>query len=156
MAETTNENEKLDITAFVDAFLNSFKKLWIVVLILALAAGAISYFSTTGSYVPAYKAEATVAVYSSDDSTSIDSRSAQQLGTVFPYILTSGILKDVIMEDMGVSSLPGSIKVTNVEGTNLLTISVSSGNPELSYSTLLSLIKNYPKVAEYVVGYTVM
>ncbi|MBR4422191.1 MAG: polysaccharide biosynthesis tyrosine autokinase, partial [Erysipelotrichaceae bacterium] len=102
------------------------------------------------------KAEATVAVYSSDDSTSIDSRSAQQLGTVFPYILTSGILKDVIMEDMGVSSLPGSIKVTNVEGTNLLTISVSSGNPELSYSTLLSLIKNYPKVAEYVVGYTVM
>ncbi len=156
MAETTNENEKLDITAFVDAFLNSFKKLWIVVLVLALLLGIVSYFSTSGSYVAAYKAEATVAVYSSDDGSSTDSRSAQQLGTVFPYILTSGVLKDVIMEDMGVTSLPGSIKVTNVEGTNLLTISVSSGDPDLSYKTLLSIIKNYPKVAEYVVGYTVM
>jgi capsular exopolysaccharide synthesis family protein len=156
MAETTNDNEKLDITAFVDAFLNSFKKLWIVVLILTVLFGIVSFFSTSGSYVAAYKAEATVAVYSSDDGTSTDSRSAQQLGTVFPYILTSGVLKDVVMEDMGVTSLPGSIKVTNVEGTNLLTISVSSGDPDLSYKTLLSIIKNYPKVAEYVVGYTVM
>lgn len=156
MSETTNELEKLDITEFVDSFLHSLKKLWIVVLLLALALGAFSYFRTRDSYVPAYKAEATVAVYSSDDGTTSSSRSAQQLGTVFPYILTSGILKDVIKEDMGVNSLPGNIKVTNVAGTNLLTISVSSGDPNLSYKTLLSIIKNYPKVAEYVVGYTVM
>ena len=156
MAETTNEIEKLDITAFVDAFLHALKKLWIVVLILALGFGAFSFFRTRESYVPAYKAEATVAVYSSDDGTTTNSRSAQQLGTVFPYILTSGVLKDVIKNDMGVNALPGNIKVTNVEGTNLLTISVSSGDPKLSYNTLLSIIKNYPKVAEYVVGYTVM
>ncbi|MBQ6478574.1 MAG: polysaccharide biosynthesis tyrosine autokinase [Erysipelotrichaceae bacterium] len=154
MAESKNEIEKLDITAFVDAFLNSLRKMWIVVLVLPLLLGALSYFSTRDSYVPAYKAEATVAVYSSEDENNTDSRSAQQLGTVFPYILTSGVLKDVIMEDMNVTSLPGNIKVTNVEGTNLLTISVSSTDPELSYNTLLSIIKNYPKVAEYVVGYT--
>ena len=156
MSETKNEIEKLDITEFLDSFLHSLKKLWIVVLVLTLSFGAFSYFRTRSTYIPAYKAEATVAVYSSNDSTSVDSRSAQQLGTVFPYILTSGVLKDVIKEDMGVSSLPGNIKVTNVEGTNLLTISVSSGDPDLSYKTLLSIIKNYPKVAEYVVGYTVM
>ena len=156
MAETTNEMEKLDITAFVDAFLHALKKLWIVVLVLALALGVYNYFRTQGTYIPAYKAEATVAVYSSDDGTTANSRSAQQLGTVFPYILTSGILKDVIKEDMGVSVLPGNIKVTNVEGTNLLTITVSSDDPNLSYNTLLSIIKNYPKVAEYVVGYSVM
>lgn len=156
MSETINEIEKLDITGFVDAFLHSLKKLWIVVLILALAAGAFSYFRTRDSYVPAYKAEATVAVFSADDSTTLNSRSAQQLGTVFPYILTSGVLKDVIMQDMGANSLPGNIQVINVEGTNLLTIYVSSGDPNLSYRTLLSIIKNYPKVAEYVVGYTTM
>ena len=156
MSETINEIEKLDITDFMDSFLHSLKKLWIIVLILALLAGAFSYFRTRDSYVPAYKAEATVAVFSSDDGTNTNSRSAQQLGTVFPYILTSGVLKDVIKEDMGVSSLPSNIKVTNVAGTNLLTISVSSGDPKLSYQTLLSIIKNYPKVAEYVVGYTVM
>lgn len=156
MSETTNELEKLDITDFVDSFLHSIKKLWFVVLILALLLGAFSYLRTRDSYVSAYKAEATVAVYSSDDGTNANSRSAQQLGTVFPYILTSGVLKDVIKEDMGVNSLPSNIQVTNVSGTNLLTISVSSSDPNLSYRTLLSIIKNYPKVAEYVVGYTVM
>ena len=60
------------------------------------------------------------------------------------------------MQDMGVSSLPSSIEVINVEGTNLLTIRVTSGDPDFSYRTLLSIIRNYPKVAEYVVGYTVM
>ena len=54
------------------------------------------------------------------------------------------------------TSLPANIKVTNVEETNLVTISVSSDDPDKSYQTLLSIIRNYPKVAEYVVGETVM
>lgn len=156
MADTNTELEKLDITALVDAFLHSLKKLWAVVLVLALLLGGFNYFRTNSTYVPAYKAEATVAVYASDDGTTVNARSAEQLGTVFPYILTSGILKDVIMDDMGVTSLPGNIQVVNVEGTNLMTISVTSGDPDFSYQTLLSIIKNYPKIAEYVVGYTIM
>lgn len=156
MSETISEMEKMDITTYVDAFLHALKRMWILVLVLTLALGAFSYFRTRGSYVPVYTAEATVAVFSSNDGTTASSRSAQQLGTVFPYILTSGVLKDVIKEDMGVSALPGQIKVINVEGSSLLTISVSSGDPNLSYQTLLSIIRNYPKVAEYVVGYTVM
>ena len=156
MADTNTELEKLDITALVDAFLHSLKKLWAVVLVLVLLLGGFNYFRTNSTYVPAYKAEATVAVYASDDGTTVNARSAEQLGTVFPYILTSGILKDVIMDDMGVTSLPGNIQVVNVEGTNLMTISVTSGDPDFSYQTLLSIIKNYPKIAEYVVGYTIM
>ncbi len=152
MADNTTEIEKLDITAFVDAFLHSLRKLWIAVLVLMVALGAFSFFRTRDTYVPAYKAEATVAIY--DATSSANPRSAAQLGTVFPYILTSGVLKDVIMEDLGVKALPANIKVTNVEGTNLVTISVSSSDPDLSYKTLLSIIRNYPKVAEYVVGYT--
>ncbi len=156
MAETNTEIEKLDITAFVDAFWNSFKKLWIVVFVLTLALGAFSYFRTRSTYVPAYKAEATVAIYSSSEGSTANPRSASQLGTVFPYILTSGVLKDVIMEDLGVTSLPSNIKVTNVAETNLVTISVTSQDPNKSYQTLLSIIRNYPKVAQYVVGETVM
>lgn len=156
MSETNTELEKLDITSLVDAFLHSLKKLWAVVLVLTLLLGGFNYFRTSSTYVSTYKAEATVAVYTSDNGTTANSRSAEQLGTVFPYILTSGVLKEVIMQDMGVSSLPSSIEVINVEGTNLLTIRVTSGDPDFSYQTLLSIIRNYPKVAEYVVGYTVM
>ena len=121
-----------------------------------MACGLLSWLRVRNSYVPVYKAEATVAVYAGDENSGADAKSAQQLGTVFPYILTSGVLRDVIMADMGVKSLPGTIKVSNIEGTNLLTISVSTGNPETAYNELLSVINNYPRVAEYVVGATHM
>ncbi|MBQ1467160.1 MAG: polysaccharide biosynthesis tyrosine autokinase [Solobacterium sp.] len=156
MSTTNTEPEKLDITQFIDSFLNALKRTWVIVLILTLAFGAFEWYRVRNTYVPVYRAEATVAVYAGSDSTNADSRSAQQLGTVFPYILTSGVLRDVIMADLGVTSLPGTINVTNIEGTNLLTISVSTRNPETAYNELLSVIRNYSKVAEYVVGTTYM
>ncbi len=146
--------EKLDITQFIDSFLHALKRTWVIVLLLTAAFGGLEWYRARRSYVPVYKAEATVAVYSDIESGTADSRSAQQMATVFPYILTSGVLRDVIMADMGVNSLPGTIKVANIEGTNLLTISVSTRNPETAYNELLSVIRNYSKVSEYVVGST--
>ncbi|MBR2727574.1 MAG: polysaccharide biosynthesis tyrosine autokinase [Solobacterium sp.] len=156
MSTNNTELEKLDITQFIDGFLHALKRTWIIVLILTLGFGAFRWFRVRSTYVPVYKAEATVAVYAVSESSGADSKSAEQLGTVFPYILTSGVLKDVIMADMGVTSLPGTIKVANIEGTNLLTISVSTSDPDTAYRELLSVIENYPKVAEYVVGSTRM
>ncbi|MBR3128460.1 MAG: polysaccharide biosynthesis tyrosine autokinase [Solobacterium sp.] len=156
MSTANTELEKMDITQFIDSFLHALKRTWIIVLVLTVACGLLSWLRVRNSYVPVYKAEATVAVYAGDESSGADAKSAQQLGTVFPYILTSGVLRDVIMADMNVKSLPGTIKVTNIEGTNLLTISVSTGNPETAYNELLSVINNYPRVAEYVVGETHM
>ena len=146
--------EKLDITQFIDSFLHALKRTWVIVLLLTVIFGGLEWYRARRSYVPVYKAEATVAVYSDIESGTADSRSAQQMATVFPYILTSGVLRDVIMADMGVNSLPGTIKVANIEGTNLLTISVSTRNPETAYNELLSVIRNYSKVSEYVVGST--
>ena len=50
--------------------------------------------------------------------------------------------------------MPGSIDVKADDGTNLLTISVSGNDPQMAYKTLKSVIKNYPKVAEFVLGET--
>ena len=146
--------EKLDITQFIDSFLHALKRTWVIVLLLTVIFGGLEWYRARRSYVPVYRAEATVAVYSDIESGTAESRSAQQMATVFPYILTSGVLRDVIMADMGVTSLLGTIKVANIEGTNLLTISVSTRNPETAYNELLSVIRNYSKVSEYVVGST--
>ena len=59
----------------------------------------------------------------------VNAQSAQQMAEVFPYILTSGVLKDVVAEDMGLDSMPGSIDVKADDGTNLLTISVCVKSP---------------------------
>ncbi|MCR5228664.1 MAG: polysaccharide biosynthesis tyrosine autokinase [Solobacterium sp.] len=153
-SSSENQLEKIDITRFVDEFLNAFRKMWIIVLVLTAGLGALGYLRIKDSYIPSYTAEATVAVTVKSDGKMNDSKTAEQLGVIFPYILTSGVLKDVIIEDMGVTSLPGTIKVTNIEGTNLLTISVTTSDQMNSYNELMSVIRNYPKVAQYVVGET--
>ena len=76
------------------------------------------------------------------------------MGLIFPYILTSGALSDVISADLGMNSVPGSINVSSIKGTNLLTITVRSWNAQYAYDVLQSVLKNYPSVSQYVVGQT--
>ena len=80
--------------------------------------------------------------------------SAQEMAAIFPYILTTGVLEDVVLNDMGLDSLPGQIDVEAEDGMNMLTITVSSGDPQMAYNILQSVIENYPEVAEYIFGET--
>ena len=146
--EAEREPEKIDIMEFLLDFYQGVKKLWWLVIGLALILALKSYFSVSSSYVPKYVASATVSV------TSATGSSAQDMAQVFPYILTSGVLEDVVAEDLGVETLPGNIKAEADEGTNLLTISVSGDDPQMAYNILMSVIENYPQVAEFVVGET--
>lgn len=155
--ETENKNmpeiEKIDILNLIAAFWNGIRKLWIVLLVIVIVCTLRSYFSTSFSYTPQYVASATVSVITPGGSYN-NIESAQEMAAVFPYILTSGVLEDVVKNDMGLDYLPGTISVEAEEGMNMLTISVSSDDPQMAYDTLTSVIKNYPQVTEYIFGTT--
>lgn len=153
--ETENKNtpeiEKIDIFNLLAAVWNGFKKLWLLLAAIIIVCTLRSYFATSFSYTPQYVASATVSVTTPGGSyTNIES--AQEMASVFPYILTSGVLEDVVMNDMGMDHLPGTISVEAEDGMNMLTISVSSDDPQMAYEILTSVIKNYPEVAEFIFG----
>ena len=129
--------KKIDIVSGLYDFFRYFMRMWWRPVILATALGALMYFRVSTSYVPSYKAEATVSV-SAEAGAGSDSATAEQLGKVFPYILSSGALSDIIAEDLG------------------MTITVTSSNAQDAYNVLQSVIKNYPQVSQYVVGQTTM
>lgn len=152
-----DESDKIDLTELMVDVCQGVKKLWWLVIGLAAIFAVQSYFSVSTSYQPEYVASATMAVRSSGTSLSyINAQSAQQMAEVFPYILTSGVLQDVVAEDMGMDSVPGSISASAEDGTNLFTLSVSANDPQLAYNILQSVIENYPKVAEFVIGETTL
>ena len=125
------EIEKIDIINIVADFLYGLKKLWLVIVILIIVCALRSYFATSFSYTPQYVASATMSVTTSSGGGSyMDTESAQQMAEVFPYVLTSGVLEDVVAEAMGMDYLPGSISVQAEEGTNLLTMSASADDPQ--------------------------
>lgn len=154
VTKNSEEFERLDILSFVNDFLHRFRRLWLLVLLLTAASTALFYYRTSTRYVPTFVAEATVSVEIVNGGTYANKNTAEQMGLIFPYILTTGALSDVIAEDLGTSSVPGTINVTCIKGTNLLTITVSSWDANYAYNTLQSVLNNYPAVAQFVVGQT--
>ena len=150
------ELEKLDVVSFLKDYLHRFRSLWWVVLLITAAVAALFYYRVSTSYSPTYVAEATVSVEIVNGESYSNRNTAEQMGQIFPYILTSGALSDVIASDLGRDSIPGSIRVSTIRGTNLLTIDVTSWDPELAYETLQSVLRNYPEVAQFVVGQTTL
>lgn len=149
----TDQIEKIDIMNIVAVFWNGLKRLWILFLVIVLFCTLRSYFSTSFFYTPQYVASATVSV-STAGGGYMDIESAQDMASMFPYILTSGVLRDVVQNDLGLENLPGQISVEAEDGTNMMTISVSSDDPQMAYDILTSVIENYPQVAEYIFGET--
>lgn len=151
--ERIEETEKIDIISLAGDFLHGLKKLWLLILVLTLAGAGISYFRTSYTYTPQYVASATMSV-TAPGGQYIGAQTASQMAEVFPYILTSGVLEDVVAREMGMDSVPGSISATAEEGTNLLTMSVTSDDPQMAYDILHTVIDCYPEVAEFVLGNT--
>lgn len=151
--ERIEETEKIDIISLAGDFLYGLKKLWLLILVLTLAGAGISYFRTSYTYTPQYVASATMSV-TAPGGQYIGAQTASQMAEVFPYILTSGVLEDVVAREMGMDSVPGSISATAEDGTNLLTMSVTSDDPQMAYDILHTVIDCYPEVAEFVLGNT--
>ncbi len=154
VAKKTAELEKIDVISFVNDFLHRLRRLWLIVLALTVAVAALFYYRVSSTYTPTYVAEATVTVEIVNGGSYSNKNTAEQMGLIFPYILTSGALSDVIAQDLGMDNVPGTINVTCIRGTNLLTITVSSWDANYAYDTLQSVLRNYPAVAQFVVGQT--
>lgn len=146
--------DMLDIKGFLLDFFHSFKRLWWIVALIIVLAMLASYFRVSRRYSPLYTAEATVSVELVNGGSYANRNTAEQMGLIFPYILNSGVLSEVIAADLGTSGVPASIRAESIKGTNLLTVTVSGYDPQLTYNVLLSVLQNYPEVAQYVVGQT--
>ncbi len=126
------------------------------IIVLAFAGGTFAVEKIR--YRSVYEAFTTFAVNTRTaygyTSTYYNKAVAKQLSLTFPYILTSGVLQDIVMDDMGVDKLNGSISATAIEDSSVITIKVTSTNRQDAHDILQSVMKNYPAITDYIVGET--
>lgn len=154
------EEGLIDITEMLNDYIRILKRIWLWILILAVVGTSVCYIRARRQYVPVYTASATFTIniqseqVSGDGTTSsfFDNKTAQQMATSFPYILTSGVLKRKVSADLGGEGVASTIQASVMENTNLLTISVTDRDPDMAYKVLQSVIENYPSVSEVIVG----
>ncbi len=124
---------------------------WLPFFLLAVVFSALFCYNAKRSYRPMYKASATFTVnvvgMSGASAFIIPNQPRSSLREPFPYILTSGVLRNLICEDLKLKTLPASINAY-VEGTTtLFTLETTAADPELAYKVLVSAIDKYPQVA---------
>lgn len=143
---------------------SGFKKFWLLILILMTLGGGFMFARSHMSYIPMYETSVTFSVRMQDPgsagigissySFSYARATASQMSSTFPAIIESNILQDIVCADMELDFLPASLSASVVKGTNMFTITAKGYDPKLTYDVLLSVIENYPAVAQYVIGNT--
>ena len=127
-------------------------------LAVGLALALLSYVFVNVTYTPAYTSRTTFIVSSKANFSSPldDSENLQNMTDTFQAVMHSQVLKNMVCEDLDLEEFTGTINMSVVEGTNMLTVSVTAEAPELAYRMLDSLMDCYPKVGKKVLGKVVI
>ena len=150
------EDDRIDIAMLIDGVWKALLRFWWIVLAVISVCASILYFYAKNTYVPQYTAYSTFTVRSAANygynETRYNTMATSQLGSVFPYLLTNDVLRQLVSEELGTKGIPGEVTASALEDTNLITLTVVAKDGQVAYDILQSVIRNYPKVSAYVIG----
>ncbi|MBQ5823251.1 MAG: polysaccharide biosynthesis tyrosine autokinase [Clostridia bacterium] len=164
-SETNDAASSVEIKVLLSDLWRGIIKFGWVALVLAVLFSGVEFYRTYIRFVPEYTVSATFTVQTENKSLTgtggvsaysfyYNRDTADQLATVFPYIVGNSVLKMKVCDDLGVNTMPASVTAQCVTGTNMVTLTARGGDPALTYNTLLSVIDNYSSVADYIIGRT--
>lgn len=158
MTTRTNESQETELQFSLTDIFRALKSRGWIGLVTAMAVGLCYWLVLLRTQVPLYASSATFTVSITNDygnsTSAYNTNTAKQMAATFPYILKSGVLENMVAADLGYTALPGSLQAEAVENTSLFTLRAVATTPQLAYDILQSVIENYPRVAEFVVGPT--
>ena len=136
--------------------LKGFRKFyWLFFLIISVLSSYF-YIRAERSYVPLYQAHMSFAVNTQSaygySESYYNQVSVKKIGSVFPYILESGLVQQKVQERMNIPSLNASISSSVLEESAVFTINVGGSDPEHIYEVLTNVVDCFPEVARYVIG----
>ena len=127
---------------------------WAVILVIALICGMCAYVYTDTGYIPRYRTEATLVLTTRDSASTVYSNldSTSNLATVFTEILNSSVMRNNILDELGMDYFSGSIYASAIESTNLLTVQVMALDPRTAFQVIDVLLKKHEIVTYSVMG----
>ena len=130
------------------------KKCAWLILSISISLSLLSYIYIRETYVPVFRIRATYVITSRGYNNDLLSNmnTAQKMAGRFSDIIGSSVLKDKIVEDVGIPKNKINVKADIVEQTNLMVLEVTAETPEDAFLVLKSAIKNYPSIADNLIS----
>lgn len=150
------QQEQQRINIFCIAY-DIVRNIWIAVLV-AISVALLAYIVGKATYQPTYTSESTFVVTAKTSSTGAMASlsKTRTLAEMFQTVMDSQILKKIVCEKTGIDSFSGTIETSIVPETNLLTMSVTSTSPDVSFRFLKGMMENYSEVGKDVLSEVVL
>ena len=164
--DTKNQNpiaerqgvEPLQLLNLMIRFKNAFVQMWILLVILGILLGGLSWYRAKRSFVPMYTTKAIFTVdagYTPEDifgtGAYYDQYAAEQLASAFPRLLSTDMMRDLVIQELDKGYINGQAQAVAVADSNMLVLTVTSNNARDAYDYLCAIIKCYPQVAIFMV-----
>lgn len=157
MAQEQMENSAQKINLLtVDpiVILNDVLKRWYIIIFVVVLAVAGTYIYSDRYYKPQYTTNTTFVISSQGNSTTVfqNMNAASNLAAVFSELINSSILREKVLDSLGMTSFNGRISSSVVPETNLLTMQVTASDPRTAFLVTRAIIENHSIVSERVMG----
>ena len=146
------EENLIDLTSILGKLLKTVRKFWMLIVIGTAAAAAGCYLYAQLRYQPVYQSQATFSVNTEGSPLGSGSSAAEQVRESLLYILDSEVMKNMVMDDLQLSSFPAWIELESKELANFYVLKVNAADAQTSGQILESMLRNCPKASVYVLG----
>lgn len=129
----------IDMDSMIKDVLKQFWVILLVAISAALLAGAYKRFT----YTPVYETSITFVVGKSGFNNNLayeNLNSAESVVTKFTQIASSSVLERRVCEELGLNGFPADVRISSVESSNLMTLSLTAPSPNLAYRMIHSVM----------------
>ena len=159
--QTSTQNEgSIDLYVLIcDIFRGAKKLKWILLLLICLGV-SVNLLRLTVFRKPVYTSSVTFSVstkvnYSEEDTSysyNYSTTDPDRFSQIFPALISSDALKSDLIEDIGKSAASANISIDILKNSNLMELTVTSGDADLSYNVLNSAFTHLPEISKPVIG----
>ena len=159
--ENEKEMETIDLLYHIHRFLKVLRWTWLPVLVVSLLFGAVQYARTYRRYTPTYQASALLTVRTGQNEDNIfsndhyyDAYAVTEVVSTMPQLLDTDFMQDLIMEELDLDHIPGTISVSAISDTALFELKVTGPDPQSLCDVIGAVLAAYPKASVYMTDNT--
>ena len=154
-----NEGIRVNFITLIKEMIVQLRRNAAKFVILAVLSGAVFFVGARLTYSPTYTARSSFTfnrVTGASYKTGTEKNSIIfKLSVMFSEIMTGDALRSIVMDELGYAGSKNfnvKVNATGQEAINVVSLSVTAGDPQLAYDTLQSLMRNVSKVTEPAFG----
>ena len=127
---------------------------WLVVVLLTASAAMLMHVHLYNDYRPQYRTSTTLVITNVgvDNNMYKNLNSASDAAGRFEQLVNSSVLQKMVSDRLQLQGFDGSVHAENLEGSNLLVMTVTASTPQNAFLEIKAILKSYPEISKDLLG----